>query len=51
MPGWKLDGLDAEREARYQERAGIEAQVRQAILKGEKIYPYKSADGIKQALR
>jgi len=43
MPGCKLDGLDLVREARYQERARIEAQVRQAILKGGKIYPYKPA--------
>ena len=43
MPGCKLDGLDLVREARYQERAKIEADVRQAILRGEKIYPYKPA--------
>ena len=41
MPGCKLDGLDAQREARYQERARIEAEVRAAILKGEKVYPYR----------
>jgi len=42
MPGCKLDGLDAQREARYQERARIEAEVRAAILnRGEKVYPYR----------
>ena len=41
MPGCKLDGLDARREARYQERARIEAEVRAAILRGEKVYPYR----------
>jgi hypothetical protein len=40
MTGSRLDGLDAQREARYQERARIEADVRRAILSGVKIYPY-----------
>jgi len=43
MPGFQVLGKDAEREARYQERAKIEADVRRAILAGEKIYPYKPA--------
>jgi hypothetical protein len=51
MPGWTLDGKDAAREARYQERARIESQVRQAILKGEKVYPYRPAEPVKQAAR
>ena len=51
MPGFIIDGKDAQREARYQERARIEAQVRQAILKGEKVYPYKPAEPTKQAAR
>ncbi|MCX5654072.1 MAG: hypothetical protein NTY65_05420, partial [Planctomycetota bacterium] len=43
MPGFQILGKDAEREARYQERAKIEADVRRAILAGQKIYPYKPA--------
>jgi hypothetical protein len=43
MPGFQVLGKDAEREARYQARAKIEAGVRRAILAGEKIYPYKPA--------
>ena len=43
MPGSKLYGKDLDREARYQERARIEAEVRQAILDGRKVYPYKPA--------
>jgi rhamnose utilization protein RhaD (predicted bifunctional aldolase and dehydrogenase) len=49
MPGCQLDGLDAAREARYQERARMEAQVRQAILRGEKVYPYKPAAPVQAA--
>jgi hypothetical protein len=44
MPGFQILGKDAQREARYQERARLEADARQAILKGEKMYPYKPAD-------
>jgi len=43
MPGFQILGKDAQREARYQERAKIEADVRRAILAGEKVYPYKPA--------
>jgi hypothetical protein len=46
MPGFQILGKDAEREARYQERAKIEADVRRAILAGEKIYPYKPASPV-----
>jgi hypothetical protein len=43
MPGSQLAGEDLWREARYQERARIEAQVREAILAGKKVYPYRPA--------
>ena len=46
MQGFQILGKDAEREARYQERAKIEADVRRAILAGEKIYPYKPASPV-----
>jgi len=41
MPGFRLDGLAAEREAKYQELARIEADMRRAILDGRKEYPYQ----------
>jgi hypothetical protein len=43
MPGSQLAGEDLWREARYRERARIEAQVREAILTGKKVYPYRPA--------
>ncbi|MBE3123911.1 MAG: hypothetical protein IMZ65_03835, partial [Planctomycetes bacterium] len=43
MPGFKLEGIEAARQAKYEERARIETEVRRAILKGEKVYPYKPA--------
>jgi len=51
MPGWKIEGLDAKRETRYQERARVEAEVRQAILEGRKVFPYRPAEPPKAAPR
>jgi hypothetical protein len=51
MPGYRMEGLDAEREARYHQRARLEAEVRQAILRGEKVYPYRPAESPKAAAR
>jgi len=39
MEGFALDGVEADRERRYQERASWAAQVRQAILGGTRVYP------------
>jgi hypothetical protein len=47
MTGSRLDGLDAQRESRYQERARIEADVRRAILNGVKIYPYPAGQAVR----
>jgi len=41
MPGFELRGRDAAWQAKYLERASQEQAARQAILRGEKIYPYK----------
>lgn len=38
MPGFKLSGLDAWREEKYQQRLGREAANREAIAKGRKVY-------------
>jgi len=38
MPGFKLIGIEAEREARYQERLRAEAKMRQAVVRGKKAY-------------
>lgn len=42
MPGFKLDGVEAERQARYEEQARMEREVRRAMLNGEKVYPHRS---------
>ncbi len=39
MEGFALDGVEADRERRYQERASWAVQVRQAILGGTRVYP------------
>ncbi len=39
MEGFALEGVEADRERRYEERAGWEAQVREAILGGTRVYP------------
>jgi hypothetical protein len=41
MPGFALSGIEADREAKYQELARIEAATRRAMLDGEKMYPYR----------
>ncbi|MBE3071034.1 MAG: hypothetical protein IMZ66_12435, partial [Planctomycetes bacterium] len=38
MPGARLEGIEAEREAKYQRLARMEAEARQAILDGRKTY-------------
>jgi hypothetical protein len=40
-PGFAPLGVEAQRQAKYDERACLEAAMRLAILKGEKKYPYK----------
>jgi hypothetical protein len=41
MLGFQLTGLEAQREAKYQALATMEADTRRAILTGQKHYPYR----------
>ena len=43
MPGAQLLGLEAQRESKYQRLAEAETRARQAILKGEKLFPLETA--------